>query len=210
MKHLKLFSTLFAILSIFSFTACIGHDESISGETGSLNGHEWVDMGLGVKWATCNVGANNPWEAGEYFAWGDTVSKEEYTMGNCSAWDKGLDNIAGNVEYDAARAKWGSGWRMPTFEEMKELRDNCTWKYSRLKGVPGYWVTGFTGNSIFLPFAGYYNGSAHYDDNVHGCYWSSASYSAHSAYCYFLDEASCKNFLANTIVFGCSVRPVLE
>ncbi len=118
--------------------------------TGELNGHEWVDLGLSVKWATCNVGASTPEEYGNYFAWGETSPKLEYTEENCKTYREEIENIAGNPIYDAARANWGSEWRMPTSEECEELLSECKWKRTKQNDHKGYKITGPNGNSIFL------------------------------------------------------------
>lgn len=115
--------------------------------------HEYVDLGLpsGTKWATCNVGANTPEEYGDFYAWGETETKSEYTKENCVTCGESIDDISGNPNYDVARAKWGGSWRMPTKEEIIELIENCTWKWTVQNNVSGYKVTGSNGNSIFLP-----------------------------------------------------------
>lgn len=114
-----------------------------------INGHEYVDLGLpsGLKWATCNVGANSPQEFGEYYNW------------PCPPWEEnGYDrywmNISGDEKYDIARQEWGGKWRMPHIEEMEELGKFCTWEKTIEKGVKGYKVIGANGNYIFLPAAG--------------------------------------------------------
>ena len=86
-----------------------------------INGHEYVDLGLSVKWATCNIGAETPWDYGDYFAWGETEPKDDYSSGNCLTYGIELPDISGDPEYDAARAGWGGTWRMPTGTEMDEL-----------------------------------------------------------------------------------------
>ena len=135
--------------------------------TGTLNGHDWVDLGLpsGTKWATCNIGASSPTAYGYYYAWGETTTKSNYVsdtyayrivtngyVSNGSAQDIGA-NISG-TKYDAARSNWGSTWRMPTETEFKELREKCNYKGETQNGVYGLKVTGPNGNSIFLPSAG--------------------------------------------------------
>lgn len=115
--------------------------------------YESVDLGLSVKWAAYNVGAENPWEYGDYFAYGETEPKDEYTMENCLTYEKSIPDLAGNPEYDAATANWGDGWRLPMKSEIQELIDNCEWEWTELEGVSGYNVTGPSGNSIFLPAA---------------------------------------------------------
>ena len=123
--------------------------------TGTINGHEYVDLGLSVKWATCNVGASSPSDYGNYYAWGETSTKSSYTEDNYKYYsnDKYVDignNISG-TKYDAARANWGGTWRMPTEREFQELIDKCTWTWTLLDDCFGYKITGKNGNSIFLP-----------------------------------------------------------
>ena len=144
--------------------------------TGTINGHDWVDLGLpsGTKWATCNVGASQPHQYGNYYAWGETSTKSEYTMENYRTLGANISNdISGNSSYDAARANWGGSWRMPTYGEMKELKNNCTWTWTTQNGVNGMRVTGPNGNSIFLPAAGYCCGSSRYGVGEYGLYWNS-------------------------------------
>ncbi len=91
-----------------------------------IDGHECVDMGLSVKWATCNVGASIPEEVGDYFAWGEVLPKEKYSNENSITYgDPTIGNIAGNAQYDAATANWGGSWRIPTEEELRELKNKC-------------------------------------------------------------------------------------
>ena len=72
------------------------------------NVHGYVDLGLSVKWATCNVGATSPEDYGHYFAWGEISPKDEYTDDNCSTCGKQMSDIAGNAQYDAATANWAA------------------------------------------------------------------------------------------------------
>ncbi len=143
------------------------------------NGREWVDLGLpsGIKWATCNVGADKPEEYGNYYAWGETETKSEYTEDNCVTWRKELGDISGDSRYDAARRNWGGSWRMPTKAECQELVDNCTWTWTTQGGHNGYRVTSKkNGNSVFLPAAGYRLGSSLYDQGEYGRCWGSTPY----------------------------------
>ena len=132
-----------------------------SASTGISGGHEYVDLGLSVKWATCNIGASSPEGYGDYHAWGETSTKSSYDDDNCATWEKQIGDIAGTSR-DVARAKWGRSWRMPTEAECEELIDNCTWTWTTRNGVSGCKVTGPNGNSIFLPAAGFHNGSSLY------------------------------------------------
>ena len=180
---------------------------------GTTNGHSWVDLGLpsGKKWATCNVGASSPEEYGDYFAWGETTTKAEYTEDNCTTYGKTMNDISGNAQYDAATANWGGGWRMPTKEELNELRTKCTWTWTTQNGVNGYKVTGPSGANIFLPAAGGRNGSSLYGAGNYGLCWSSTpdDHDVNDAYLlYFYSSShSMNNGLRN---YGQSVRPVLE
>ena len=150
----------------------------------TVEDHEWVDLGLpsGTKWATCNVGANSPEEYGDYFAWGETTTKSMYDWSSYFDTDddgstfKKYNNDGGKTELDpeddAAAVNWGGSWRMPTFEQMQELLDNCTRKSTTQGGVNGTLVTGPNGNTIFLPAAGYrWNDELHFMGSD-GNYWS--------------------------------------
>ena len=130
-----------------------------------LDTHQYVDLGLSVLWATCNVGATTPEEYGDYFAWGETEPKEVYDWSTYK-WCDGTENSITKYnttdglktllpEDDAAHVNWGGEWRMPSEAELTELREYCTWQWTTQNGTAGYIVTGPNGNSIFLPDAGY-------------------------------------------------------
>lgn len=174
-------------------------------------GHDSVDLGLSVKWATCNIGAENPWEYGDYFAWGETEPKEEYSMANNTTFEKTISDISGNPEYDAAAANWGGTWRMPTKAEMQELIDECEWTWTELEGEAGYNITGPSGQSIFMPASGYINSKTSYDTERYGYYWTSnpdeysttmSSYLSFSSFGHRIDLVG--------RYFGLSIRPVSE
>ena len=149
----------------------------------TINGHKYVDLGLSVKWATCNIGASSPSDYGDYFARGEDETKAEYTEDNSTTY--------GRVNYtfrDAAKKKWGGTWRMPTEAEFEELEDKCTWKWTTQGGHNGYKVTSKkNGNSIFLPAAGTRYGSSLYDAGPYGNYWSSTHYAGSGGSAYGLD-----------------------
>ena len=182
--------------------------------TASLNGHEWVDLGLpsGTKWATCNVGASTPEQYGTYFAWGELLPKDEYNSGNYLANDISLDDISGNAEYDVAAARWGGDWRMPAKTELQELRDNCTWTWTELNNVKGYILTGPNGNNIFLPASGVRD-SGNFTDGTCGytCYCSSTPYNNSVSYNLCFDESS-HNVVNNSSprYYGLTIRPVRD
>ena len=151
---------------------------------------EYVDLGLSVKWATCNVGATSPEEYGDYFAWGETQPKDYYDWDTYKYGSKIVTKYctkssAGTVDNkttlelsdDAARVNWGGKWRMPTRAEQDELRNtsNCTWTWTTQNGVKGYKVTSKkNGNSIFLPATGYRGYDDLYNAGSFGNFWSSS------------------------------------
>ena len=208
-----------------SYTAYFEVEETMNA------GHEYVDLGLpsGVKWATCNVGANSPEEYGDYFAWGETKPKEiydwstyKYCNGSSSTLIKYCDDSSyGNngftdnktvldPEDDAAHVNWGGAWRMPTHAEQSELRNNCTWNWTTQNGVNGCKVTGPNGNSIFLPAAGCMKGGALGHARSEGDYWSSSQGGvSYAAYGVFFSSDNV-NWLYYTRYFGQSVRPVCQ
>lgn len=216
----------------------------------AIAGHAFVEMGVTtadgkvLKWATMNVGANSETDYGDYFAWGETTSKTDYSWATYQHMYTGMSSYTGINKYqvadnqtsamwyyngeftgdgitelertdDAASANWGSTWRMPTDDEWTQLRDTgkYTWSWDSTK--KGYTVTSkvpdYLGNKIFLPAAGYRNGSSLYDAGSYGLYWSSSlttsnSDSAWSVYFY----SSNVGRLSNLRYYGQSVRPVSE
>ena len=156
-----------------------------------------VDLGLpsGLKWASCNVGAEKPEDYGNYYAWGEVLPKEDYSWitykyanGDsnkltkyCNDASKGDNDFTDNkttldTDDDAAHVNWGGSWRMPTDAEWQELQDNCTWTWTTQNGINGYQVTSQkNSNSIFLPGAGS-RCDASLGDVGCGYYWSSSLY----------------------------------
>ena len=179
---------------------------------GSINGHDWVDLGLSVKWATSNVGAESPEDYGNYYAWGETSTKSEYTKDNSKTYGKQMNDIGGMSQYDAARANWGGSWRLPTKAECRELVDKCKWTWTTQGGNDGYKVAGPNGNSIFLPAAGLRINSSLISDGGNVYYWSSKPYEGDSDCAYRLDESYSgdQRVSKNYRYFGLSVRPVSE
>ena len=189
------------------------------------NGHEYIDLGLSVKWATCNVGANSPEGYGDYFAWGETQPKSTYDWSTykwcngsynnltkyCTRSDYGWVDNRTHLEKndDAARMNWGGSWRMPTRIELNELLNNCTWTWTTQNGVNGYKVTSKSnGNSIFLPAAGLIiNSSFFFKVGSNGYYWSSSLDGDDSAYSLHFSSDSMKRY-HNERCKGCSVRLV--
>ena len=182
--------------------------------TSNANGHEYVDLGLSVKWATCNVGASSPEEYGDYYAWGETSTKAEYKESTSLTDGKEMGDISGNPQYDAATANWGGNWRMPTSDELNELRTQCTWTRMTQNGVDGYKVTSnTTGNSIFLPVAGYKLQTWCTDGGGAGYYWSSTPCEWNSGSAWMLYTRYSNNDMSvqiNGRGDGLSIRPVLD
>ncbi|MBQ2573840.1 MAG: hypothetical protein II575_06425, partial [Bacteroidales bacterium] len=181
-----------------------------SDATGTLNGHEFVDLGLpsGLKWATCNVGATAAEEYGNTYAWGETTTKLVYSS---STYTYTGNPTTLPSSADAATAKWGDGWRMPTKTEMQELIDNCTVTWTTHNGVNGRLFTGPNGNSLFLPAAGYRSEGRLYYAGSHGDYWSSSLYSSSTdrAWCLPFNSSECYMWWNNSFRYvGRSVRAV--
>ena len=176
-----------------------------------------VDLGLSVKWASCNVGAAKAEELGGYYAWGETEVKSDYSLEAYQYYDskKGAyidigDSISG-TKYDVARVKWGGSWRMPTLKEEEELCNKCTWTWTKLNGVNGKLVTGPNGKSIFLPAAGGCKGTAVDRKGATGGYRSGTQRNSDHAYYMRFHVADRYCWGSNWYsYFGFSVRPVTE
>lgn len=193
-----IFAFILAILSSCNSEEGIEDESKIFSEkiAGTDNNHAYVDLGLNVKWATCNIGAKSPEEYGDFFAWGETAPKDVYNgvtykyfrddNGNYGLTKYCLSGYGLNEGYlgftdskftldkedDAACVNWGGSWRMPNMGDFYEL---CLlkWEWETVNGISGYKITSFNGNSIFLPAAGYNYGGAVNNVNDYGCYWSS-------------------------------------
>lgn len=190
-----------------------------------------VDLGLSVKWACCNVGAESPEGYGGYYAWGETEEKSDYDKDtykyykdtNGDGRKDTFQDIGGNISgtsYDVAHVKWGGGWRMPTVSEIRELGNKCSWESTTVNGIKGKKVTGPNGNSIFLPAAGYRSGTKVWYRGVCCYYWSAAneyltSTTAALGYCFaYVLDGSCNYPGISPYGYyradGFPVRPVTE
>ena len=205
-----------------------GGNGNNGGGNGQYNGYEYVDLGLpsGLKWATCNVGASSPEDYGDYFAWGETNTKTEYTNDNSLTYGltktqlqaQGIIDENGNLtpQYDAATANWGGSWRMPADDEMRELVNHCEWEWTYENGVKGGMgtrVTGPNGNSIFLPATGFREGLSLSEDDYRGHYWSSSPCKPteyNIAYYLRFDSSEHRVYNSGDRFYGLSVRPVSE
>ena len=185
----------------------------------TLADHDYVDLALpsGTLWATCNVGADKPEEFGYYYAWGETSTKNSYYSSNYK-WYNGSDDSftkygEDDVLYlsdDAAYVNWGSNWRMPNDYDFRELINthNTTTEKVTQNGVIGLKITSKSnGKSIFLPLAGFINGSTLNAAGTIAYYWSSETYDEGSV-CYLhiqggnVTVSSCSRYM------GQSIRPV--
>ena len=192
----------------------------------------YVDLGLpsGLLWATCNVGAEKPEDYGDYFAWGETIAKSDYswsTLKYCN--DKAGESFSkyvtkssyGTVDNktvlessdDAAVANCGDGGRMPTHAEWEELFDNCIWTWTEMEGHNGCKVTSKrNGRFIFLPAAGRREDESVDDAGSMGYYWTSTLHGKYmySAWCSYFDESrtypSYYDYYSR--YYGFSIRPV--
>ena len=185
--------------------------KSISHVTSGLT----IDLGLSVKWASHNVGANSPEEYGSYYAWGETEGKSKYTEDTYKWYSNGSYTDIGSeisgTEYDVAHVKWCGSWRMPSIKEIQELIDNCRCEEVTYKGVTGCKFTSKkNGNSIFLPAAGYrydatgvaYSGTGYF-------YWSGTLYPYESGCAYDL-VCDGSAYWDHYRFRGLSVRPVSD
>ncbi len=169
---IRICSVLFLVTLVCAALSSCGGDR-----TRIVNGHKFVDLGLpsGVLWAETNIGAKSPEDAGEYFAWGETESKAQFSKKTAEWFDKEHKGDL-NVSEDAASAKWGDGARIPTKKEFDELSSSkyCIWTWTSVNGMDGFKVTSkVNGNSIFLPAAGCRFGKdTGYYGNF-GYYWTS-------------------------------------
>ena len=195
MNIMKKITYLFALIAIsLCFVQC---EKNEIGQNGMHEGHEYVDLGLSVKWATYNVGATTPEGSGDYFAWGEVEPKDYYDWGSykyCNGTEISLTKYCNDINYgfngfidnkleldledDAASVNWGGKWRMPTADELDDLRYSCTWEWTTQNGVVGLLgtsrVEGYTDRTIFFPAAGmfYMDEMVNIDENLWGWYWS--------------------------------------
>ena len=132
-----------------------------------------VDLGLpsGTLWAAMNVGATGIEGYGDHFAWGETSPKSSYTSDNYMGND--ITSAELPAGRDAATANWGSDWRMPSLDQIKELISECNWQWATLNGINGQLATSkHNSNFIFLPAAGYRDGASLSRAGSDGYYWS--------------------------------------
>ena len=203
----------------------------------TAKGHAKVQLWEGGPyWATTNIGAEEPWDYGYYFWWGDTigykwengqwvatdgsVSGFSFEAGNTPTYNKSIDTLKSEgwitadgavaPDHDAAHVHWGGGWRMPTKQELDDLVSKCNWKWTTVNSVQGWVITGKDSASIFLPCAGYGDGTSLNYAGSYGYYWSSVPFSdSYSYYAWYLSFFSGYHDAYYYYRFyGQSVRPV--
>jgi hypothetical protein len=197
-----------ACMAIFFMSSC--EKNSNEPKVSDANGHEFVDLGLSVKWATMNVGASTPKELGYYFAWGETSKKDSYTIENYSYKENPTTLSLSN---DAAHVNWGGDWRMPTQEDFKELITKCIITLEDTRTVR---FTSLNGKYILMPLAGFAKEDSTFK-NVGDCgyYWTNAIYNDNNiqAVDLIFRETSIGvemlGFNAGNRFCGLSIRPVL-
>ena len=206
MNKIRLFACMFFVLTL---TTGVNAQDGISTD-------QKVDLGLSVCWAGWNVGASSPEGYGNYYAWGETTTKSDYSRSSYQyQYHNGIyENIGSNIsgtQYDVARAQWGGSWRMPKNADFKELKDRCTWTWTTYKGVNGYKITGPNGNSIFLPAAGSRYGTELDFRGYYGHYWSGSLGESNQSYAYYLSFVSGdRNVYDYYREDGRTVRPVCD
>ena len=218
----------------------IGRTRETSNEIGECEGDEkikrvqlWKD---GPYWADRNIGAENPWDSGYYFWWGDTIGYERKN-GKWVASDGSNSNFEFEIEdtftfapfgselrrlgwitpegvlssdHDAAHKHWGGGWRMPTKADFENLVNKCDWQWTRMNGVEGYVVRGrgkYASKSVFFPAAGYGRGTSLYNAGSCGSCWSSKLSDDIVAWALSFDSSYDNSLYC--LDCGKSVRPVL-
>ena len=226
----KLICLAICIMALFC-TSC-----EYNGPANSNKGDTYVDLGLSVKWARCNIGANSPEDYGDYFAWGETKTKKTFSWDNYKycTWESNdgylisINKYVTDEDYgivddketlelvdDVASCKYGKSWRMPTERELAELQSKCEWIWMSIRGVYGYKVIGPNGNSIFLPAAGYYNyenkeemGFEFFGAGELGLYWSSslADYDQYATCLELYEDEAHISFTSRYC--GFTIRPV--
>ena len=224
---------------------CSGDDKTIPEPTAPVvkpvvipAAGEAVDLGLpsGIKWASTNIGAENPEDYGAYFAWAETSAygndcNDAHTFywaqykwsdgssvqlikyNNNSEFGQEVDNKT-TIELtdDAARVQWGEPWRMPTDADFAELVNNTVSEWTEVNGVKGRKFSSKTNdNFIFLPVAGQRIFARLHDVGVRGRYWTSTLYetSPNYGHSFGIGETYAYSYY-DLRYYGFSIRPVTQ
>ena len=240
-RQIRLLSISFILIVMVGMV--VSCSKKVQPVTGLVRGGvEAVDLGLSVKWGSCNIGAKSSSDLGQYFAWGETQAKAEYTWDNYKHYKRGEGAEKGmkgektkkgitkycsdrhgyeglrdrkmtlDAEDDVAHEALGEGWRMPTVDELNELKERYRWEWQTTDAkVSGYRVTGPNGNSIFLPVTGISQGKAVNQQKGDGCYWTSSLHTGSSYGVYSLNfDSECVEIYYGRRDCGRAVRPVMD
>ena len=175
-----------------------------------------VDLGLPVKFLNHNMGAMSPEEYGGYYAWGELENKGNYTSGNYTYQNTAINDLPKNIRLtnmDVAHKKLGGNFSMPTSAEFNLLKDSCSWSWAPLNSKPGYVITGKNGNKLFLPAAGYRNGTSNNEFGSRGLYRTSQLTNSGLKQNWYLNFYSSSQSVSQSgedIWLGESVRPVVS
>ena len=226
---MKLFKVLFAVILVFAVTSC-GSLRRVGWE----NGHQYVDLGLSVRWATMNIGAHSPGETGTYYAWAELEPKQVYdwlsyrfrTDGD-SNYDVQLSKYNTKQDHgvidsittlqmadDVASVQWGGGWQIPTIAQIEELADadNCVWTWTTRKGVEGYkvrsLVKGHKRAQIFIPATRARWADGFDEKETGGLYWSNTLIEAFYACVLSFTPDAVSALSAAERPLGLPIRPV--
>lgn len=198
-----------------------GGSQESSFYSGTIEGVDYVDLGLSVKWATRNVGAKNLEDYGDFYAWGETKTKESYSWSNyiiaenkcgtssdpLSIYISSASKSIEATKYDVAYCDLGKKWRMPTMEEMKELLNKCTFHWTKDNMVNGCIVVGPNGNKMFLPAGGGFVDKANDVQGMRGWYWTATSCDDKTTYYLRIGNGIC-DILNYSRFSGRSIRAV--
>lgn len=232
LKLMQKFTKSIAAITLTIALLCTAGCTKDNGGNSTYNGHDYI-LGLpsGTMWATCNVGAENPEDCGDYFAWGETQPKAVYTDSNyvyslggyddftkyCTKPEFGYNGFTDNLKTlepsdDAATVNWGEGWRTPTINEWIELLTKCSYSWTTRNGVNGCLFTARNGNSIFLPVRGRIGDDKSSIEDGMGNYWSSSLNKGMPIYAkgfqFIIDFDDCDIYDDFSRCAGYSVRPV--
>lgn len=217
-----------ATVTLFGYVKYVGSDKPVYGEPEDFevshaltscpdaNHPHMIDLGIGTKWACCNVGAHSPEEYGGYYAWGEVSEKAVYDRDTYQYYNDntGFINLGSDIagtQYDVAHVQWGGSWCMPTVDEIKALVNNCSSVWTTENGVYGRRFTGPSGGSIFLPAAGYRWSGDLCRAGEYGYYWSSTQYPKDSIRAYDLYFGTgYASWSYDGRCYGWSVRPVVR
>ena len=174
-----------------------------------------IDMGDAGLWSCCNLGADAPWKTGDFYAWGETETKEQYTWGNyihCDGSQNTCHNLGDNIagtDYDVVKKTMGGQLSIPTKDQAADL-GSLTKEWTKVKGVEGYKITAKNGNKLFFPAGGYF-GEEHYQEGQTGYYWTSSidkTYGQQMAKVLLIKNGMMSLPTINRFA-GCNIRPVV-